>query len=382
MRLVYVVNNFSFFVSHRLELALAAKRSGFEVTVVGPMGPDRVTIESSGIETKTITFTRRGWNPFVEFLSLWQLFFTLKKLEPTVVHAVALKAVVYTALLSPFLRTEKVIGSIAGLGSVFVSEKLWALLLRTLAKIVLSWSLRSKRTFLIFQNEDDRENFVANKLISRDRCLLILGSGVDLQKYKSINQSGSQSENVKIVFPGRILRDKGIQELIQATRILKKENSLKFEVQLAGSVDLGNPSGVAETEILGWEKEGLVKWLGYQSDMAKIFRDADIVCLPSYREGLSLALIEASASGRAIITTDVPGCRDVVDCGATGLTVPVRNYEELAAGLKRLILSPVLRLQLGAKARSRAEKYYGKEKIIEQTLDVYGLDRSFLKKIV
>lgn len=363
-----------------MELALSAKRSGIDVFVIGPNGPDRKTLEDVGIKTEVIKFTRRGWNPIVEIVSLLQLIFMLGKLKPTVVHAIAFKAVVYTVISSPFFNAQRIIGSITGFGSVFVSRKVWAAILRFFTTLILRPALCSKRKFLIFQNEDDQENFIANGLISRDRCVLIRGAGVDLQKYRM--HSLSQLNVVRIVFPGRILRDKGVYELVQASRLLKSSGSPPFEIYLVGSVDLGNPSGFTESEIRMWEKEGTIKWLGHQNDMAKIFRECDIVCLPSYREGLPLALIEAAASGRAIVTTDVPGCRDVVENGKVGLVVAVRDSVALAAALKTLMLDSDLRYQLGTKARHRAEKFYGKEEIIALTLQLYGAQKNVLKKIV
>ena len=196
---------------------------------------------------------------------------------------------------------------------------------------------------------------------------MIEGSGVDLEKF---NVSGVDKQDLLVVLPARMLRDKGVVEFVEAAKLLTKEfEGARFI--LVGDIDLDNPSSLTIDEIGSWVKAGYVEHWGYQADMAGIYAQSAIVVLPSYREGFPKVLLEAAACGRPVVTTDVPGCRDAVISDETGFLVPSRNPEKLAGAIAKLLRSKPLREIMGTKARALAERSFDVKKVIDKHINIY-----------
>jgi glycosyltransferase involved in cell wall biosynthesis len=219
-------------------------------------------------------------------------------------------------------------------------------ILRGLAK---TWyRLALARTQAVFDNEEDRQFFIANRLTGPERSHVVRSAGVDIEAYRP--QPEPQGVPL-VVFAGRMLWDKGLRELVEASRRLKQED-VRVRVALVGRPDPGNPASIPEAQLQAWQAEGAVEYWGWREDMARVFSDANLFCLPSYREGLPTTIIEAAACARAVVATDAPGCRDAVRHGETGLLVPPRDAGALAAALKTLITDPDLRRRMGAAGRA------------------------------
>lgn len=367
--LVYVCNVAWFFVSHRLALAKAAKASGYDVHVASDVErPDEArAIEEAGLQFHRIKMRRGGLNPLADLGTLSQLTHLFRKHRPTIVHNVTIKPVLYGSLAARLAGTPAIVNAVSGLGYVFV-DTARARGLRAMVHRIYRLALRPAAVRVIFQNEDDREVFTRNKLVDPDKTVLISGSGVDLQAFTPSEPPPNRC--VRIVLPARMLADKGVNEFAAAATLLRKRG-LAVECLLAGGMDVANPAALTEQDLRRLEANGAVSWLGHVDDMKSLLRSAHIVCLPSYREGLPKALIEACAMARPIVTTDVPGCRDVVEHGANGLLVPVRDATALANALAALVQDPALRRQMGHRAREIAVQKFDLDAVIARTLALY-----------
>jgi glycosyltransferase involved in cell wall biosynthesis len=242
-------------------------------------------------------------------------------------------------------------------------------LLRRIVKSVFKIAFNNKRLQFIFQNKDDEALILGLNVIQPEQCHLIAGSGVDLSQF--IYTSPPQDPVIRIVFTGRLLKDKGVVELVEAAGILKTQYGEKVEVVLAGDVDPENRASLTQGQVEQWQKEGLIRWIGFHEDVYKVLSEAHIVVLPSYREGLPKSLIEACAVGRPIVTTDVPGCRDVVQEGVNGFLVPVKNGQAIAEALAKLIESETLRMAMGKRGRVIAEQKFSIESVLNKTFAIY-----------
>jgi glycosyltransferase involved in cell wall biosynthesis len=265
------------------------------------------------------------------------------------------------------------VSAITGLGYVFINPAIKARLLRPLVRSLMRFALGGERARVILQNRDDVAFFGAARLVADDQIRLIEGSGVDCARFASrapATTVGPQT-SFRVLLVGRMLWDKGVRELVEAARSLKAEGR-DIEFVLAGGGDPGNPASIPEDELRGWQAEGLVTWLGHVDEgMPGLLHSADVVVLPSYREGLPKTLIEAAACGKPLITTDVPGCREVVQDQVDGLLIPVRDAPALARGIARLQDDPILAMRLGQAARSKALERFDERIILSKTLSVY-----------
>jgi glycosyltransferase involved in cell wall biosynthesis len=369
-RLLFVVNKLSYFFSHRLPLAKEALARGYEVHVAAPEDSARSDLEKLGIKFHALPLSRSGTRPWEEFGSLLTLYRIFRRVEPNTVHLVTIKPVIYGGLVSHAFKKTQVVAAVPGLGFVFSAQGLWASVRRAIVIALYRAALKNSRTKAIFQNPDDRAVFMENKILPENQTVLIPGSGVDLEEFSAKPEPSSGP--VKVLLPARMLRDKGVLEFIQAAQVLESQK-VEAEFWLAGDVDPGNPASLTEKEIRSWEeKVKSLRWLGFQSDMPKLLASCHIVCLPSfYREGLPKSLIEASASQRAIVTTDFTGCRDAIEDGVSGILVPIRDMEALASALKTLIQNPSERKRLAQGARKRAEAIFSIEDVIKKTFQIY-----------
>ena len=366
--LLFVVNDAAFFLSHRLRIALDAREAGYAVQIATMAGPSVAQIKELGFEHYTIPLSRSGSNPAYEAIAFLSILKLLWKLKPDVLHLVTIKPVLYGGMAARLAPVNGVVCAVSGLGFVFLRDGIKAAVTRGLVKGMYRLALGKKNLKVIFQNPDDRDVLLRMKAVSPEQVEMIRGSGVDLSLYPVV----SEPEGVPVVcFAARLLNDKGIREFIDAARLLR-QRGVEARFVVAGDIDLGNPASVTEREIEQWKAEGVVELLGYQKDIAQLFGSVHLIVLPSYREGLPKVLVEAAAAGRAVITTDVPGCRDAIDADVTGLLVPVRNVQKLAEAMERLIDDTQLRRAMGRAGRELAEREFSIEKIVRQHLDIYA----------
>lgn len=364
-KLFFLVTEDWYFVSHRLSLAKAAIAAGYEVTVVTRINEFGQVIESCGCRVIPFHMSRRGLNPVSELQALVRLIRLLRRERVDILHNVALKPAVYGGLAAMIARTPRVVNAIAGLGWLFSSRSGVARVGRVFAKRVLSLVLR--RGMVIVQNPDDEREIAGLGIPSR-QIVRVPGAGVDLQQFSV----GPELDGpIVVLFPARLIAEKGVREFVEAARLLI-QSGLPARFVLAGQPDAGNPSSISLTELEGWVSSGVVEHLGWVKDMPSAFRSSHIVCMPSYYgEGIPKSLIEAAASGRAIVTTDMPGCKEIVRHGVNGLLVPPRNVESLAEALKTLICSDEQRRRMGVAGRKLAEEEFSVERVTDSTLAVY-----------
>lgn len=367
-KILFLVTEDWYFLSHRLCLAQACRDRGWDVVVATQVNNGREAIEREGLRIAPITVRRGGKNPLTELRTLLQIARIYRRERPDIVHHVALKPVIYGSLAAMAAGRPVVINAVAGMGYAFSADSLSSKIVRWLVQGLLRFCLRGRKNWLILQNRDDARTMTEGHLIEPDRLTVIPGSGVDPERFKPAPEPEG---DVVIAVVCRMIREKGIYEAVDALRDLKNRGA-RTRLWLVGDPDTENPSGVSPEILRRWDREGTVEWLGHQSDIAAIWARAHIAALPTYyREGIPKSLIEAAACGRPIVTTDMPGCRDLVTDGENGLLVPPRDAAALADALERLIDSPETRRRMGAAGREAVERLYTEEKVVQATLDLY-----------
>lgn len=376
VKIAFIVNDTDFFLSHRLSLAQACQ-DHFDVVALLPHSNKNELIKELGIPVREYSLQKNGTNPFYELFTLWTLFFALKAEKPDLVHSFTIKPALYGTLIGRLLRIERLFVTITGLGFIYVNRGAKSGILRPVINQLYRIILRSPHVRVIFQNADDQKIFLENGWTTDMQSKVIPGSGVDPKKFYPIEKT-SNDDNFPIVVPCRMLWDKGVQDIVQAFLILDLP-SPRFQLLLAGRSAEDNPAGIPETQLRAWEKMGAIRWLGHTKDMNALYNQAEVVCLPSHREGLPLALLEASLCQKAILTTDAPGCRALIRDRVNGLLVPPQDPQSLAMALKRLIDNPELRLQLGTRAREIAQTHYTAPIINQQVIGFYKFNDKLSK---
>ena len=367
LRLLFFVTEDWYFCSHRLPIALAAKQAGFDVWVITREMAHGDVIRDAGLTLFPIALTRGGLHPLREMELLLRLVFAYRQIRPDIVHHVAMKPVIYGSIAARFVRGARVVNALGGLGYMFSSRDRMARLLRAVAEFWLGLALRRKGSVTLLQNPDDLTLLSGLGIVKRDSVRLIPGSGVDTRRFHPIPPPAGA---VRVVLAARMLRDKGVMEFVEAARQLGGVSS-EARFVLAGDTDPSNPASISSQQLRAWVAEGVIEWRGWQDDMAAVYQSAHIACLPSYREGLPKSLQEAAACGLPIVTTDVPGCREVVRDGENGILVPHRNVDALAKALLRLITDPALRARMGEAGRRIAENEFSVQRVIALTLAAY-----------
>lgn len=368
-KLLILTNVDWFLISHRLVLAKAAVKAGWKVYVACEDTGRGHEISVDGIEFIPISLSRSGTNILSEFKSYQQIKKIYKNIKPDVVHQITIKPVVYGSLAARQVGVKGVVNAISGLGYMFVPGRMG--FMQKLILRMMKYGLDRRKSAIIFQNNDDLQTLQQfNVLNERTQVSLIKGSGVDLNQYAFSELPNN--EVVNVLLPCRMLWDKGVKELREATEILKSEYLGKVRFVLVGMADDQNKAGVPEQYLRDWEEDGYVTWKGHQSDMTQFYRESHIVVLPSYREGLPKTLIEACAIGRPIVTTDAIGCKDCVDEGINGFKVPVGDAKALAAALAKLIDNPALRKEMGVAGRQKAEREFDVADVINKHLEIYN----------
>lgn len=362
-KLLFLVTEDWYFVSHRLSLAVAAREAGYDVAVVTRARQHAEMIQKAGIRVIPFELSRRVGNPLLELMGL---FFLYRRERPDIVHHVALKPVFFGALACRLAGIPAQVNAVAGLGWLFISRSCTARCISSLVRWILARLLSAPCSRVIVQNPDDAE-LLKKAGVTKSNLRMIRGAGVDTSEF---SPSPEPPEPICVVLAARILWDKGVGEFVEAARQLKQDG-VTARFVLVGDPDPDNPASVPEVTLHAWQKEKVVEWWGHRDDMVAVFHAAHVVCLPSYREGLPKVLLEAAACGRPIVTTDVPGCREVVREGKNGLLVPARDAQALSEALLCLIKNPELRAEMGCRGREIVLKEFSSEKVIAQTLDLY-----------
>lgn len=366
--LLLVVNVDWFFMSHRLPVALAALEAGYEVHVATALTTHRASMEAQGLVVHPLGLHRSDASP----AGAWRLFRELRalfrQLRPDLVHLVTIKPVVFGGIAARLAGVNAVVAAVSGLGFVFVAKG-WRAAARRLAVATLyRWALGGNNLKIIFQNPDDRDSLLRLTGLPAGKVEMIRGSGVDLAAYAP---SPMPPGRPVVLMAARLLADKGAREFVEAARLLKGRGS-DARFVLAGAPDPSNPSSIPDEEIQQWRADGAVELPGHQEAMVPVLSAASIVVLPSYREGLPKVLIEAAACGRPVVTTDVPGCRDAIEAGTTGLLVPPGDARALADTVEQLIAQPARLEAMGSAGRRLAEQEFGVETVCRRHLAIYG----------
>lgn len=369
---ICLVANTSWYIyNFRLPLVRQILSSGYSLTIIAPRDSYTPFLESEGVVFCNWDVTRNSINPITELLSIIHLTSLYKSLTPSLVHHFTIKACLYGTIAAKIARIYCVVNAVTGLGHMFLGVRKRNRLLRRVTKPLYKATLNARRSTVVFQNASDLERLVDLGITSSSQALLIKGSGIDIQYFSpSLDNSGRYHETISLLFPSRLTKEKGIVELVEACKRLWSQN-FRFNLLIAGTLELGNRSTISHDYMQYLNSLPNIHFLGHIADMPSLYESADIVILPSWREGLSRALIEAASMERPIITTDVPGCLDVVDHGETGLLVPQNDEHSLALAITLLLNNPSLARSLGKSARRKVVKHFQVSHINQATINQY-----------
>ena len=362
MKILYVINDIDFFISHRLPLAEHAISKNYEVFVASNALPKTKT---PGVTFLKFEINRSSVGIITNFNSLIQLNKIIKKVSPEIVHSVTIKSIVISNLCLIFNRKIKKVNAVSGLGFLFTSDRK-SFSLSIIKSLFHLFNIVNK-PYYIFQNENDLQKF--KKLRVKDNYKLIKGSGVNHKKFEY--NAPIKKDKINITFTGRILKDKGILDLIKAIQILPKEFREKITLNIYGKLDQENPSFISKNEFNNLLIPGFILWHGFTKNIKKVLVNSDIYCLPSYREGLPKSILEAMAIGRPILTTNAPGCDETVEEGINGFKVDVTDYSLLSEKLRILIQDESLRIEMGKRSREIFEENFTLDKVVNETFKFY-----------
>ncbi|WP_425198214.1 glycosyltransferase family 4 protein [Polaromonas sp.] len=366
--LLFVVNVDWFFLSHRLPIALEAQRRGYQIHIATGLTDRLDELQSYGFVVHPLLRMDRSsagldnaWHTIIE---LWRIY---KAVQPSVVHLVTIKPVLLGGMAARIAGVPAMVAAISGLGFVFVASGAKATVRRWLVEMLYRLAFGHRNLKVIFQNPSDRISLAQVTHLKDCKIEIIRGSGVDLAQfsYTPIPQG-----TPVVLLAARLLIDKGVREFADAARLLKLRGVVA-RFCLAGTVDPANPASLTDAELAQWAAAGVIELWGHCADMQSALSSAHLVVLPSYREGLPKVLMEAAACGRAVITTDVPGCRDAIDSGITGMLVPVRNAEALADALEELLNDPARCQAMGNAGRALAERAFDVRQVVALHLQIY-----------
>lgn len=369
-RLLYVINHMEWFWSHRLPLAQAAQKAGWEVHVAADGAAQDSKLAALGFTGHDLPRASGGLAPLALLRIIAALYTLYARLRPDCVHAITIKYVFMAGLAARLRPGLKIVHTIAGLGFLFSGESVKAQLLRLAVAPFLRLALDHQNAQVIVQNPDDRAVLIHHNFVQPARCHLILGSGVDLQQFPATPLPSD--ELPLVLMPTRLVRDKGVEIFVQAAHRLRDQGVL-VRYAIAGGLTRHNPMALTQQEMESLCADRLVQWLGKVVDMPALYATASLIVYPShYGEGIPKVLLEAAATGRAIVTTDHPGCREVVRDGENGLLVPIKDVSATARAMLSL-LGDRARLQaMGTASRARAVRDFDVHNIAAQTLAVYN----------
>lgn len=371
-RLLYVINVDWYFSLHWQSRALAAKREGYEVHVATNFSDEKVKarLQSLGFKCHQISLLRKSYNPFKFFLSFYDIWKTIRVVKPNIVHSVTLKPNLVSVCLSAFSR-KATVASVTGLGIIFSSNQAGFNVLR---QAILFWFRlfsRHDRLIYLFENGEDRERFNRAHVSTPEQLQVIAGAGVDTSHY-AYRASEPESVPFTILFAARLLKDKGLEVLIQAANCLRGKG-IGVQLFVAGITDSDARNAISINQIEHWHQQGMITWLGRLEDVRPVMANSHVVALPTtYGEGVPRVLIEAASVGLPIIASDVAGCRDIVKHGINGILVQPNCAESLANALQQLSSSRDLRVRMGKEGRRLVEEVFAEPRVLKRTLEIYS----------
>ena len=364
---LYVCASSAYFINHHLHLAAAGGDVLAHAALALDDEGDRKIVEDRGVRVYGLNLARKSLNPLRVLGEARALRRIVKMVGPDLVNPIALKSVLVALMAAAGLACG-VVASITGLGYLFAGNAMGRVFPRVLIMTALTALLRRIRHILVFSNPADRDIFLARRVTARERMRIVPIPGVDTDEFACAPEPDS---GFRVVLPARMLWEKGVAEFVEAAVMLKREIP-GAEFILAGRPDPGNPESIVEEQLREWSAAGSVSWIGHCGQMPKLLASCHVVCLPSYyREGFPMVLVEAMACGRPVVTTDAPGCRDVLAGTEAGLLVPPRDAAALARALKGLYQAPAARLEMGRRGRRKVEKELSREKITGDMLDIF-----------
>ncbi len=365
MKAVLFANTDWYLYNFRIAYAEFLKAQGWDVVLMSPDGGYAEKLKELGFRHIALEFSRKGMNPAAENDTIRRIREVYAAERPDLVHHFTIKCMIYGSLAARQVGIKSIVNSVTGLGFVFLSRKPSVCLLRAVIKRLYKKAF--KGTQVIFENPDDRALFIELGLVGESNSHVILGTGIDTDTFVPVRPPDSTPLTI---LPARMLWDKGIGEFVEAATAIREEG-IQARFALIGKLDEGNPACIESETLTRWQKEGNVEWWGWQEDIYACISLADIVCLPSYREGLPKILLEAASCGRPIVTTDVPGCREIVMDGVNGLLVQVKSTEALKEALIRLIKERDLRIRMGEAGREFAVSRFSTEIVNRETYQIY-----------
>lgn len=361
-----MVNVDWFLVSHFLPLAERMLNNGYKVHVLCKFTTQKKHLRNLGFVVHNIDICRGNVNIFFELKTMWQMYRAIKRIAPDIVEFYTIKPVIYGGIISRFFNINKKIFYITGLGYIFINRGLFSSLKAVLYRQLYKIAIKGENTSVIVENSSDESFINSLGVVDSSKINLIKGAGVDLNTVEYVKE---RIDKIVVVMASRLLIDKGVFEFVKAAKIIKNKG-IDVEFKLYGDIDKGNPASLKNDEIHFIKNEGVVEVCGFTENIMHILSSANIIVLPSYREGFPKILVEAAACGRAVVTTDVPGCRDVTQNGITGLLCNSKDEFSLVQQIEKLILDSKLRTSMGRNARKTALKDYDQEVILKKHISI------------
>jgi len=371
MKALLVANTDWYLYNFRRALARRLRQSGYDVTLVCPPGPYVERLRDLGFRCELFGFPSDKLSPVKELRVLLGLIRLYRRERPDVVHHFTIRCVMYGSIAARIVGGIPTVNALTGVGHVFTDDGVRARLLRRMVGFLYRHFLTGGRSHAVFQNADDMKLFVDRAMADAARSDLIPSSGVDCSHFRRLGErTVPPGHTVRVLFASRLIREKGVNEYLDAARMLHARNA-PARFLLAGDIYEQNPSSLRRSDIEAIRREGTVDVLGHVDDIRTVLENTDIVVLPSYREGCPRILVEAAAMGIPIVTTDVPGCRVVVEDGVNGYLVPPRDAGPLAKAIERLVCDERLRRRFGEAGRQLAVDRFDENLVLENTLRVY-----------
>ncbi len=365
-KLLYFISEDEYFLTHKLSQALEAKKNNFDVSIVTKFSNFDKKIKSYGFKTYELNFNRKSLNFFSNLLTLIFFLKIIFKEKPDIIQCIALKPILFASLISRLFTKTSFIFCVVGLGYLFLSKRKLDKIIKFIYLTLLKVFISKKNSFFVFQNKDDLKYFLNNSILKNIRYQIISGSGVDNKKFRQKNKK----KVYDLILHSRLLIHKGIYELINALKDLKKKG-LNIKLLILGNPDPHNLASIKDREIIKWQSKGLIIWKKKVTNVLPYLQKSRISILPSYREGLPKSLLEAASCGLPIIATDVPGCREICIENYNGLLVPARSSSHLSSAIERILYDYKIQKKFGNNSIQLVEKKFSDEIISKEFLKLY-----------
>lgn len=366
-KIILFSNDDAHFYNHLFPIALEAKKQGYNIKIMTNVLSHKDKIEKHGFTIIPVKIKRGSLNPFIELVLLFKIIKVILEERPDILHNFTIKPIIYGTIAGFLCKTPKIINNFLGMGYLFINNSFLTKIIRSLLAKILSIIGKYKDMIFIAQNEDDRKLLIDLNIAKKDRIINQCSVGIDTKQFSQLPEKDGP---IIFTLVARMLIDKGVNEFIDAAKLLYKKG-INAEFWLVGSPDVQNASSIDEKILEEYHKQGFIKYLGHQKDIQKIWEDSHVAVLPSYREGLSRSLLEAAGYGRAIITTDAPGGRELVDNNINGLLVPIKDSQSLANAMEHLAKDAKFRHILARNIRNDVFNNYDSNFIAKKVVALY-----------